>query len=80
MENSRPKLGRMEETLEGGRGPPRAVEPLERERERVSRMSQVHGELRPFLHLHRKILVVPDRHFEELWNMLQCFLTTNLGV
>ena len=24
----------MEETLEGGRGPPRAVEPLERERER----------------------------------------------
>ena len=33
MENSRPKPGRMEETLEGGRGPPRAVEPLERERE-----------------------------------------------
>jgi hypothetical protein len=25
----------MEETLEGGRGPPRAVAPLERERERV---------------------------------------------
>ena len=34
MENSRPKPGRMEETLEGGRGPPGAVEPLERERER----------------------------------------------
>ena len=34
MENSRPKPGRMEETLEGGRGPPRAVEPVERERER----------------------------------------------
>jgi len=32
LENSRPKPGRMEETLEGGRGPPRAVEPLERER------------------------------------------------
>ena len=31
LENSRPKPGRMEETLEGGRGPPRAVEPLERE-------------------------------------------------
>jgi len=25
------KPGRMEESLEGGRGPPRAVEPLERE-------------------------------------------------
>jgi hypothetical protein len=34
MDNSRPKPGRMEETLEGGRGPPRAVAPLERERER----------------------------------------------
>ena len=34
MENSRPKPGRMEETLEGGRVPPRAVGPLERERER----------------------------------------------
>jgi len=33
LEKSRPKPGRMEETLEGGRGPPRAVEPLERERE-----------------------------------------------
>jgi len=33
LENSRPKPGRMEETLEGGRGPPRAVAPLERERE-----------------------------------------------
>jgi len=32
LENSRPKPGRMEETLEGGWGPPRAVEPLERER------------------------------------------------
>jgi len=28
-----PKPGKMEETLEGGRGPPRAVAPLERERE-----------------------------------------------
>ena len=35
MENSRPKPGRMEETLEGDRGPPRAVAPLEREREMV---------------------------------------------
>ena len=34
MENSRPKPGRMEETLEGGRGSSRAVAPLERERER----------------------------------------------
>ena len=34
MEDSRPKPGRTEETLEGGRGPPRAVMPLERERER----------------------------------------------
>jgi len=33
LENSRPKPGRMEETLEGGRGPPRAVQPLERERD-----------------------------------------------
>ena len=32
--NSRPKPGRMEESLEGGRGPPRTVAPLERERER----------------------------------------------
>jgi len=32
LENSRPKPGRMEETLEGGRGPPRAVAPLEREK------------------------------------------------
>ena len=30
--NSRPKPGRIEKTLEGGRGPPRAVEPLEREK------------------------------------------------
>ena len=29
MNSSRPKPGRMEETLEGGRGPPRAVVPLE---------------------------------------------------
>jgi hypothetical protein len=29
-----PKPGGMDETLEGGRGPPRAVAPLERERER----------------------------------------------
>jgi hypothetical protein len=34
LENSRPKPEKMEETLEGGRGPPRAVAPLERERER----------------------------------------------
>jgi hypothetical protein len=34
LDSSRPKLGRMEETLEGGRGPPWAVVPLERERER----------------------------------------------
>jgi hypothetical protein len=34
LDSSRPKPGRMEETLEGGRGPPRAVVPLERERER----------------------------------------------
>ena len=34
MENSRPKPGRMEETLEGGRGPPRVIAPLERERKR----------------------------------------------
>jgi hypothetical protein len=33
LDSSRPKPGRMEETLEGGRGPPRAVVPLERERE-----------------------------------------------
>ena len=33
MTNSRPKPGRMEETLEGARGLPRALEPLERERE-----------------------------------------------
>ena len=39
LENSRPKPGRMEETLEGGRGQPRAVEPLERERERESYVS-----------------------------------------
>jgi hypothetical protein len=32
LENSRPKPERMEETLEGGRGPPRAVASLERER------------------------------------------------
>jgi hypothetical protein len=29
----------MEETLEGGRGPPRAVAPLERERERILQIS-----------------------------------------
>jgi hypothetical protein len=34
LENSRPKPERTEETLEGGRGPPRVVAPLERERER----------------------------------------------
>jgi len=34
LDSSRPKPGRMEETLEGGRGPPQAVVPLERERER----------------------------------------------
>jgi hypothetical protein len=33
LENSRPKPERMEETFEGGQGPPRAVAPLERERE-----------------------------------------------
>jgi len=32
LESSRPKLGRMEETPKGGRGPPWAVAPLERER------------------------------------------------
>jgi len=32
MDSSRPKPERMEETLEGGRGPPRAVAPLEEER------------------------------------------------
>jgi hypothetical protein len=31
LENSRPKPERMEEILEGGQGPPRAVAPLERE-------------------------------------------------
>jgi hypothetical protein len=35
LESGRPKPGGMEETLERGRGPPRAVAPLERERERV---------------------------------------------
>jgi hypothetical protein len=34
LENSRPKPERMEETLEGGRGPFRALAPLERDRER----------------------------------------------
>jgi hypothetical protein len=29
LENSSPKPGRMEETLEGGQGPPWAVAPLE---------------------------------------------------
>jgi hypothetical protein len=48
--------------------------------ETLSRISEVHGELMPFLHLHRKIPVVPDRHFEELWNMLQSFITTYFGV
>ena len=33
MDSSRPKPERMEETLEGGRGPPRAVAPLEEEEE-----------------------------------------------
>jgi len=33
LDSSHPKPGRMEETLEGGRGPPWAVVPLERERE-----------------------------------------------
>jgi hypothetical protein len=36
LENSRPKPERMEETLEGGQGPPRAVAPLERERESIN--------------------------------------------
>jgi len=48
--------------------------------EAASRISNVSGELMPFLHSHRKILVVPDRHIEELWNMLQCFITTHFGV
>jgi hypothetical protein len=34
LDSSQPKPGRMEESLEGGRGPPRTVVPLERERER----------------------------------------------
>jgi hypothetical protein len=34
MDSSRPNPGWMEETLVGGRGPTRAVVPLERERER----------------------------------------------
>jgi hypothetical protein len=38
LENSRPKPERMEETLEGGQGPPRAIAPLERERERNNKM------------------------------------------
>jgi len=32
LESSRPKPGRMEETPKGGRDPPWAVAPLERER------------------------------------------------
>jgi hypothetical protein len=35
LENSRPKPERIEETLEGGRGPPRAVAPLERDKKRL---------------------------------------------
>jgi hypothetical protein len=35
LESSRLKPGRMEETSKGGRGPPWAVAPLERERKRV---------------------------------------------
>jgi len=34
LDSSRQKPERMEETLEGGRGPPRAVAPLEEEEER----------------------------------------------
>jgi hypothetical protein len=40
----------MEETLEGGRGPPRAVAPLERERENIVTEGQV-------AHLETEILV-----------------------
>jgi hypothetical protein len=36
LENSHPKPERMEETLEGGQVPPRAVAPLERERDMVT--------------------------------------------
>ena len=35
LESSRPKPGRMEETPKGGRGPPWAVAPLERKREKI---------------------------------------------
>jgi len=35
LENIHPKPGRMEETLEGGRGPPRAVALLEREIKKI---------------------------------------------
>jgi len=40
----------MEETLEGGRGPPRAVMPLERERER-ERESSAKGEEKEVLQM-----------------------------
>jgi len=39
LENSRPKPGRMEETLEGGQGPPGCSTVGERERERLSMLS-----------------------------------------
>jgi hypothetical protein len=42
LDNSHPKPERMEETLEGGRGPPRAVAPLERERKRDSLQATDH--------------------------------------
>jgi hypothetical protein len=36
----------MEETLEGGRGPPRAVAPLEKERERERYEGKYEGKLK----------------------------------
>jgi hypothetical protein len=36
----------MEETLEGGRGPPRAVAPLEREREREREIIKIRTSIR----------------------------------
>jgi len=53
---------------------------LARSLRQTTGFSEVRGELIPFLYLHRKIPVVPDRHFEEQWNMLQCFITTYFGV
>ena len=37
LDSSRPKPERMEETVEGGRGPPRAVAPLEEEEEYITK-------------------------------------------